>query len=215
MQTHALILGILSFSAGLVGTQTIWGLNVLGSLDGNHNKKYLFRYITSTIIGAILTGIGMGILGELISSMLDFNFRVFILTLLLLFLFVLEIFDKTSILPNGKFTIPSNWIYAAKENSSILWGLTLGLGFITYASGALWHAYLLTILLFGNIKLGILTGVLYALGRTVLPSFKKIREIILNMQQKECRNSNYLKMIRRSYSIFIFLLVLILSLNQF
>lgn len=171
------------------------------------------KYILSSMLGAVLTGVIFGAVGGIINSMLDLTLRLFILIFFFFFFILLEVLDKTSILPNGKFTIPSNWVSASKEKSSILWGLTLGLGFITYSAGALWHAYLLMLILFGNIKIGILTGVLYAIGRTLLPSFKKIRQIILELQQTECRNSNYLKIIRKSYSLIIFLIVLMLSFN--
>jgi hypothetical protein len=155
----------------------------------------------------------LGTFSSLFNNFLDFNFRLFILILLYLLLLLLEVLDKTYLLPNGKFTIPAIWVNAAKDKSSYLWGLTLGLGFITYSSGALWHAYLITLVLFGDWEIGIFTGVLYALGRTLLPSFKKIRKSILLLQQSTKGNSTYLKIYRRIYSYIVFAIVVIFSVS--
>ncbi|WP_101659177.1 hypothetical protein [Bacillus sp. V3-13] len=139
---------------------------------------------------------------------------MFILLTCLVILFILELSNRTSILPNGKFTVPAQWVDAAQDKSSILWGLSLGLGFITYSAGALWHAYLMTMLLLGNWQLGLITGVLYALGRTLLPSFKVIRRKILELEGCSIGNYTYLRIIRQIYSSIIFIIVIIVSLTS-
>jgi len=179
----SILLFIFAVSAAVASVDTTCGLNVLGSLENTkvNRSKYALIYIVSCTLGGTVTGLAIGLINFLLKLTAVDLYQNYIMVVLLAFLLCLEFIHKTGILPAGNFIVPSEWIKHAGYRSSILWGMILGLGFITLQVGVLFHAYVLISLFAAPWWLSLLAGAIFGFVRGTVFSLPLTRSIVFRM----------------------------------
>lgn len=197
-----LLLFIFAVSAAVASVDTTCGLNVLGSLESTkvHRSKYALVYIGSCTLGGAVTGLAIGFINFLLKLAAVDLIQNYIMVLLLAFFLFLEFTHKTGILPAGNFIVPSEWIKQAGYRSSILWGMILGLGFITLQVGVLFHAYVLVSLFAAPWWLSLLAGAIFGIVRGTVFSLPLTRSIVFRMLAIRVRNLTLLSAVRQAAS---------------
>lgn len=154
----------------------------MGCLDGAKNKvKYSVNYILFSIIGAIITAMLAFLISIIIPK--DNIYISFIYLLMLIILLLLELLNKHKLLPTGNFVVPAEWIKSSDNNVGALWGIILGLGWITLQAGVLFHAYVLTLIIDGSIKTALIGGLLFGLVRSGPASIPTFRKLIYKLEK--------------------------------
>ncbi len=167
------------------------------------------------VISSTFIGLCIGALGLVISLFATYETRMTILFTTTIVFLLLEYTNKTKILPTGKFAIPAEWVNQAGNKSSLLWGSILGLGFITYQAGSIFHFYVITSILIGDLLYSIIAGAIYGLIRSVPPVFTSYRHFILNSAQNQCKNTNSLSLLRRRMLFVVYITSIMLVLSRF
>lgn len=107
----------------------------------------------------------MTLVGGIIQMVLSPIVTLWIFIMLLGLLFIVEILNKSYLLPSGNFTVPNEWAQAGNTKSAITWGTILGLGFITYQGSVLFHVYSLSLVLVSEWWYGLLGGIIFGFVR--------------------------------------------------
>ncbi|KOR89704.1 hypothetical protein AM231_11535 [Paenibacillus solani] len=198
----SMLLFIFAVSAAVASVDTTCGLNVLGSLESTKSSrsKYALVYIFSCALGGAVTGLAIGLINFLLKLTVVDLFQNYILVVLLALLLCVEFVHKTGILPSGNFIVPSEWIKHAGYRSAVLWGMILGLGFITLQVGVLFHAYILVSLFAAPWWLSLLAGAIFGIVRGTVFSLPLTRSIVFRMLEIRVRNLTLLSTVRQAAS---------------
>ena len=124
----------------------------------------------------------------------------------MLVVFLLTIYQQDL---HSHVAVPAKWVSESGDKSSILWGFILGMGFITYQAGTLFHLYLLLSIFSDNWWLSIMAGVVYGFTRSAVTNFPYIRKRILEFVSVSHKNFTQLSLIRKTSSILIILMSII------
>ncbi|MCM3782651.1 hypothetical protein M3231_06680 [Neobacillus mesonae] len=211
-----LMLFFFAVAAAIASVDTTCGLNVLGSLDSTKGSKtkYALVYIFFCTLGGTVTGCLIGGLNSII-SLTGFNayYQPVIIAIFVLFM-LLELFNKSGILPSGNFIVPSTWIKSAGYRSAALWGNILGLGFITLQAGVLFHAYVLVSLFTSPWWVSIAAGFCFGLVRGTVFSLPLIRSVVYHLLEKRTGQYTSLTAVRlaASYALILGSIVMLLTL---
>lgn len=198
----SVLLFIFAISAALASVDTTCGLNVLGSLESTkvNRSKYAIVYILSCTLGGAVTGLAIGLINFLLKLTAVEFIQSYIIVGLLAILLCLELIQKTGILPAGNFIVPSEWIKQAEYRSAALWGMILGMGFITLQAGALFHAYVLVSLFASPWWLCPLAGAIFGFVRSTLFSLPLTRSIVFRMLERRVRKLTLLSAVLQAAS---------------
>lgn len=162
--------------------------------------------MAGAILGLVLTSVA-----ELLSVLFPLYLRLTLLILFLSSFLLLEITNKTTILPAGNFAVPDHWVFPADNRSAAVWGTILGLGFITYQSGSLFHAMLLTGSLLGDGFQGLLIGAIYGFARAAIVAIPSTRSMVFKALMVNDGSETLLSKFRRNVSLIALVLMLILG----
>ncbi|ANY75890.1 hypothetical protein [Paenibacillus ihbetae] len=193
-----LLLFLFAASAAVASVDTTCGLNVLGSLDNTKVNKasYALVYVLSCTLGGAVTGLAIGGINYLLSlTPLNTSYNAIIIIMFAVFI-LLELFNKSGLLPAGNFIVPSEWIRQAGYRSAALWGHILGMGFITLQAGVLFHAYVLLSIFAPAWWLSLLAGICFGFVRGTVFSLPLIRSVVHMLLEKRWLKRTLLSAVR-------------------
>ncbi|MCM3129052.1 MULTISPECIES: hypothetical protein [unclassified Paenibacillus] len=202
-----LILFLFAISAAVASVDTTCGLNVLGSLE--HTKgnkvKYAFIYIISCMAGGTVTGLIISGLNAIISLTAVSAYYEPILITCFIIVMLLEMFNKSAILPSGNFIVPSSWISKADYRTAALWGNILGLGFLTLQAGVLFHTYVIVSLFTSPWWASVVAGCCFGCIRGTVYSLPVVRSLVYRLLEKRAGHYTLLTAIRLTLSYLLIL----------
>ncbi len=198
-----MLLFMFAVGAAVASVDTTCGLNVLGSLDSTKVSKFKYSlvYIVTCTLGGAVTGLAVGGINYVLKLTPAGLYQNYVIIVLLVVFLVLELIQKTGILPSGNFIVPSEWIKAAGYRSAALWGLILGLGFITLQVGVLFHAYIVVSLFAAPWWLSLLAGATFGMVRGTVFSLPLIRSIVYRMLKRRVYSFTLLTAVRLAVSM--------------
>lgn len=118
---------------------------------------------------------------------------------------ILEIYNKSRILPSGNFAVPAHWVRIGGNKIATLWGFILGMGVITYQAGTLFHTYILLAVFSDNILYCILSGGIFGFMRAIFSSLPFIRRMVYSLVERRVKGVTALTFYRRIVSLLVIL----------
>lgn len=91
------------------------------------------------------------------------------------------------VIPN--FLVPPEWVTGPAGRVGTLWGVLLGMGFITAIPFSIVHAGFLAAVLQGSTAAAIGSGVVFGLARTLPGAFRVSRRVILGSMDRQIQTS--------------------------
>ncbi|MFD1135071.1 hypothetical protein PUW24_18790 [Paenibacillus urinalis] len=202
-----IILFLFAIGSAIASVDTTCGLNVLGSLE--HTKgskmKYAFIYIISCMAGGTATGLIISGLNAVIGLTTLSAYSEPILITWFVIVLLLEMFNKSAILPSGNFIVPSSWISKADYRTAALWGNILGLGFITLQAGVLFHTYVFVSLFTTPWWASVAAGCAFGCIRGIVYSIPVVRSMVYRLLEKRAGHYTFLTATRLTLSYLLIL----------
>jgi hypothetical protein len=123
----------------------------------------LLTYCSALLVSSILVGILLGWVGHY--SFRRWNFATTFLACIAVLLSAREFGALRLPLPSSDWRVPRQWLRFGYFRGAFVYGLALGLGFLTRAPFATYHIMLIWILAVGDPAYGATLGLSYAAGR--------------------------------------------------
>jgi len=155
---------------------------VLGTLDVGRRKEN-GGYVLGLAIGGTSLGLGLVALNRVAATLLNPVNRLAVASVFMAVLLILQLNGRIGRLA-GNFRVPAVWVSAKGTRPRLLWGILLGLGFITEAPFAVLHASVILAILQPIWWIPLAVGVLFALSRSVNSMFKAIRATIIRGNER-------------------------------
>lgn len=89
----------------------------------------------------------------------------------------------------GNFLVPPEWVTGPAGRVGTLWGVLLGMGFITAIPFSIVHAGFLAAVLQGSTAAAFGSGVVFGLARTLPGAFRVSRRVILGSMDRQIQTS--------------------------
>ena len=83
----------------------------------------------------------------------------------------------------GNFTVPAEWVVHGESRTGLLWGLILGLGFVTQSPGCWYFGGMALALLLGHPAQAFVVGLAFALSRGVMVNRWLRAKVLAGMEQ--------------------------------
>jgi hypothetical protein len=154
----------------------------MGSLAGcraGTQRSFLLAYVASGTLAGAAAGGFVSCLGQVPRVYVGSHGRMYLFSVVLIMLGLLQRAGREGVLPSVKFAVPAEWVRTGGAQAGCLWGLVLGPGFLTYQTGVLFHAYAVGLLLTDSWIHGVTVGAVFGLVRTGFPILPPVRQRIL------------------------------------
>ncbi|HEX6289737.1 MAG TPA: hypothetical protein VFZ66_11130, partial [Herpetosiphonaceae bacterium] len=86
----------------------------------------------ASVVGGLITGVIVSSAGQIFRAFIGHDVRLMLFAAVLLLALMLEILGKAHLWTVGSFVVPAAWVAKGDQRAATLWGLILGLGFLTW-----------------------------------------------------------------------------------
>lgn len=164
--------------------------------------------MASSTLGGLILGSILLMINYFISNLIPTTFHQKIILITISFFLVLELANKSKILPSGNFAVPAHWLRIGGNKIAVLWGVILGLGIITYQAGTLFHAFILLSVFSDNLLFCLIAGGIFGFTRATISSIPFFRQSIYYLIECRINGITALTLSRKIISIMVILMTM-------